>query len=1083
MSVSYDPDFDSERMALAKEQAFLFGDEREPQPMALCLSGGGIRSATFCLGVLQGLARIGMLRHFHYLSSVSGGGYIGAWLSSWIHRSGFDQVMQELAQPKDGAAEPPEVQKLRAYSNYLSPSWGLSTDFLTLVATALRNMLLNWTVFLPILFAVLMAPRLVVAVTVMSPGRAAVWAVAVASVLLVAVSIAYITADLPGKQLRGKPPRDRFNLLCFLPLLVAAMGLSLVMAWDPQFVNGLGLGICVLAGIGVHVVGLALGVFWRASRGLALRAGSSGLPWLPVLAVAGSGSAGGALLWLAGPAGAGADKLLYVTLSVPALLAAFWMGMTVQVGLARRFTQEGDREWWARASARWLGAGAVWLAACVLVLYLPQWTLAALQKLGVGAGSAGAAAILTGVVTSAAGYWSRNGATLKKRATTFIAVTGTRLLDLCAGIFIIALAIAICLSTSFVLGLLLPVQSPPEFGVWSPKQYGQVLTDVPAAFILAAMAGLALLAWLMSSLVGTNTFSLHAMYGNRLTRAYLGATRQQRSPHWFTGFDSEDNLNLKDLAQGPHRRLFHVINAALNLVGPAGGRREWQQRKAASFTFTPLHCGSPFLGYVRTPAYGSSEGASLALAMTVSGAAASPNMGYHSSPLVAFVMTLFNVRLGWWLPNPNPRWRDHWQRMEPQSTVGPMLDEALGQATAAKASVHLSDGGHFDNLGLYEMVRRRCPRILVVDASCDGASHFGDLEDTIRKIRVDLGISIEFPDGLTGNRTGQSAGRRTVLGVVRYGAVDGGPDGTLIYMKPVVLGNEPLDVLRYAASNAKPDSSFPHQSTADQFFNEAQFESYRMLGLHSVLDTLAPDHWPRSDQDLDSRIPCTLVPPYMTQGFRGGGVAPAPPVSTAAGEGLFADAARAAGAIGQQAMLAAAVTVGGAVGVTGAVALNNKPELTIRAQDVELLKGGLQVGLSEETRGVLARPIELAAADRIALTQATGELTRLSEALARRGAAGEVTVALTALTSTVNNMVNTQVRRQDVTELHNTLEKVRVAVQRTPPALQLDLQPVTQKLEVINDTLGQTLKAVERVEGAAKDSNPRRNTRATGESR
>src|SRR5213082_1758714 len=96
---------------------------------ALCISGGGIRSATFGLGVLQGLARCGLLGKFHYLSTVSGGGYIGSWLSAWIHRAkgGLASVAAQLALPSETARpnpEPVEIQNLRSYSNYLTPRLG-----------------------------------------------------------------------------------------------------------------------------------------------------------------------------------------------------------------------------------------------------------------------------------------------------------------------------------------------------------------------------------------------------------------------------------------------------------------------------------------------------------------------------------------------------------------------------------------------------------------------------------------------------------------------------------------------------------------------------------------------------------------------------------------------------------------------------------------------------------------------------------------------------------------------------------------------------------------------------------------------
>jgi hypothetical protein len=123
---------------------------------ALCISGGGIRSATFGLGVLQGLARCGLLGKFHYLSTVSGGGYIGAWLSGWINRAdgGLTSVAVQLGQPRDNSRpnpEPVEIQNLRSYSNYLSPRLGIfSADTWTLFATYIRNLLLTSLVMIPL---------------------------------------------------------------------------------------------------------------------------------------------------------------------------------------------------------------------------------------------------------------------------------------------------------------------------------------------------------------------------------------------------------------------------------------------------------------------------------------------------------------------------------------------------------------------------------------------------------------------------------------------------------------------------------------------------------------------------------------------------------------------------------------------------------------------------------------------------------------------------------------------------------------------------------------------------------------------
>src|SRR5437867_10018454 len=144
------------------------------QRAALCISGGGIRSATFGLGVLQGLARCGLLDKFHYLSTVSGGGYIGSWLSAWIKNDpdGIRGVVGELKRRPDSTLnpEPQPVRHLREFSNYLAPRMGLtSVDFWTLITTFIRNMFLNWLVLISWLAAAMMIPRLYLAAINLQP--------------------------------------------------------------------------------------------------------------------------------------------------------------------------------------------------------------------------------------------------------------------------------------------------------------------------------------------------------------------------------------------------------------------------------------------------------------------------------------------------------------------------------------------------------------------------------------------------------------------------------------------------------------------------------------------------------------------------------------------------------------------------------------------------------------------------------------------------------------------------------------------------------------------------------------------------
>jgi len=263
-------------------------------------------------------------------------------------------------------------------------------------------------------------------------------------------------------------------------------------------------------------------------------------------------------------------------------------------------------------------------------------------------------------------------------------------------------------------------------------------------------------------------------------------------------------------------KLFPVVNVAMNLV--AGTNLAWQQRKAAPFTFTPLHAGWCDR-YRRAQEYGGDAGVSLGMAMAISGAAVSPNMGYYtSSPIVSFLLTLLNVRLGWWLGNPDS---DKYASKRPWLlSIAPLIREALGRTHDRSPYVYLSDGGHFDNLGLYEMVRRRVHFIMVGDASEDRARRWIDLGRAIRKIRIDLGIEIEIA-------APESPDAPYRYGTIKYGDVDAGaPDGCLVVVKATVPEGAPEDVMEYKRTH----DAFPHESTLDQFFSESQFESYRRLG-------------------------------------------------------------------------------------------------------------------------------------------------------------------------------------------------------------------------------------------------------------
>ncbi len=195
---------------------------------------------------------------------------------------------------------------------------------------------------------------------------------------------------------------------------------------------------------------------------------------------------------------------------------------------------------------------------------------------------------------------------------------------------------------------------------------------------------------------------------------------------------------------------------------------------------------------------------------------------------------MFNVRLGWWLGN--PRHETTWPRLGPTFGLLALLSELFGHTDETSRYVYLSDGGHFENLALYELIRRRCRFIVATDAGADPKLSFGDLGNVVRKCCTDFGIEIEIDtaqihrDPATGKSLWHCA-----VGSIRYDRIDpGAAPGTLVYIKSSLTGDEPADAVSYATEHPE----FPHQSTADQWFGESQFESYRKLGEHIALSVL-----------------------------------------------------------------------------------------------------------------------------------------------------------------------------------------------------------------------------------------------------
>jgi Patatin-like phospholipase len=797
--------------ALKKEQA------------ALCISGGGVRSGSFALGVIQALAKRGLLTRFHYLSTVSGGGYIGGWLMAMLrgHDGDAEKVQTLLA----SNTSPPELKALRRYTSYLAPSAGLfSPDVWAGVTLWVRNVLINWLIFLPALLALALLPACYADIIgTIHPGWLSTVLLCIA-LLCLGVAV-YNGADyLPGHV----EPSARMGPggAWIVPVRVVAPMMVWV-ALVPVIVGPWLRPVMPLNALSGDVIPLlAFAVTEFAALAAALRKRleprlfRQNLVAWTIAALSSS-----AVLWVWLDLAIGTSPVTIAVLGPAAVTSSHLVLTLVFVSLrVEAYRGDLDREWLGRLSGEKIVPSIIWglfAAVCLILptLVIDRWE-SSFKPLLVGLWlAAGPIAAYVGKISKDMPGLapSKNGSFVPSLAlvTDVVAVIfGTGLFMLLATI-------------------------------------GARLTgrNLSADLILLVIS--LLLAYGLGRRINVNRFSMHAVYRRRLVRGFLGPAREKRNPDPFTGIDPMDNPRMSRLFQRSDscRMLFPVINVTLNLV--AGRDTAWKERKAESFTITPISCGGAHLdrtediaaglkgrgAYVTTEDYAGDErrdgpgdhgrGISLGTAMTISGAAVSPSMGYHSSPATAFLMTLFNVRLGAWLPNPAVAHTRNLLSAKPPNALLSLTREILGLTNDRGRDVYLSDGGHFENLGVYEMIRRRCRYIFVIDAGQDRQAHFSDLGNAVRKIRIDFDVDIDFepPVGIGSRLDPASPYVDFACATIRYPEA-GAPPGYLIYLKPSYPPYVAIDVKAYGNLH----DAFPHESTIDQFFTESQFESYRQLG-------------------------------------------------------------------------------------------------------------------------------------------------------------------------------------------------------------------------------------------------------------
>ena len=404
---------------------------------------------------------------------------------------------------------------------------------------------------------------------------------------------------------------------------------------------------------------------------------------------------------------------------------------------------------------------------------------------------------------------------------------------------------------------------------------------MPLAFIIASALSLIII----TIFINSNKISAHAFYRDRLTETYLMTnTRVNRNKknssskkqgHPLLTIRNNETLKFNSIEKNNPKSPYHLIVTALNLRDNDETLRK--SLKSEHFIFSPHWIGSEYTGYVRTKEYNKGE-MQLSTAMTISGAAFNSFVGFRTFFAQSLFATLLNVRLGYWLPNP---WY-YGSKKKPDRSftvwIWYLLKEMMGKTSADARLVYLSDGGHTgDNLGLLPLLQRRNRVIFVLDAEADKnytfdsfntALHLAFVEENIC-VEIDLSNIVrqnqEYPELLLQQQS-------FAIGTVYYPKTEKheASEGIIVYLKAscsiydcekegcedaLNTDNPNIQSIRESIEqmpiNISPDempvfienynrkhADFPHQSTADQFFDPEQFGAYRALGEHVAWQAL-----------------------------------------------------------------------------------------------------------------------------------------------------------------------------------------------------------------------------------------------------
>ncbi len=882
-----------------------------PYTVGLALSGGGIRSATVSLGILQKLAGAGLLKYVDYLSTVSGGGYIGSAVTWWLRgnapgepnyesmydtgeRFPFGTSDPERPEPGEGAGNGSDrvltpLQFLRVQGNYLAPGNGLS--IWSGIAVVARAILLNLLVWVPVA-ALIMG-------LIYALGRLPVLKGLPFAVRMAAPGTLETAADVVGSS--GEVEVNQTIPPVFLLMLVLALVLFVLfilgsinhslLSWTSltesdedqrsadaavpaadrsKWYSWLLVGLAAVVGFVLFAVTL----LWMqpAIKSLFAHGSSNARPEFPEPKT-------GIILW-----------------AVVLVASVFAIAYVSRRSLMKGFNSENQR---ATGTAL-LGLLAFLALSYIADHFVPEkgWSffgrLPEFLLFVYGVGFLAFTIYLVGLLIRHLLRSEAVGnplADMQSPTPALIQYSARRVFEWFFGrvlFWIIVLVVIGSLPlvsgyinyslggvwTALGLGITLAGQVLNRFrGNTRLTQitiiigaalfaYGILLvghrlalTFMEGEVMQRSVIGAAVIAALIGGwFVNTNHIGLHRFYRDRLMEAFLpdAATLRGDVNSAATGANERKLVDCWNGAwsKGPYQ----IINA--NAVLTNSKRRKYRLRGGDNFILTPEFIGSSATGWYRTADTANTD-LTLASAMAISGAAANPRgaaggRGLTRSTFVSLAMSLLNVRLGYWIPNPRHGVPSLLMRRPNHFWPGGAYAAIRGGYTETARWLEIADGGHFENLAIYELVRRRCGLIIVCDGGQDNASSYSDLVTAVQRIGQDFGATVHFDmqvrktdkNGFETSSPAQMiasanltdypkgaefAEKGYFVGRIDYGARGGKGwprTGILIYMKSALIKDLAIGAKGYRGAH----HDFPNESTGDQFFDEEQFEAYREVG-------------------------------------------------------------------------------------------------------------------------------------------------------------------------------------------------------------------------------------------------------------